>query len=116
MNKAVKTVGVGFIAGGLLLAAPAGIAFADSALGSAVNGVNGAVQNVVNQNNQGAQGITAINNGGLQSNTDLNNTGLQNGVSSLNGAAQSGVPSTTTYVVTSLNGLVKFSVQGLLGK
>jgi hypothetical protein len=115
MNNAAKAVGVGLVAGGLLLAAPAGMAFADSGLTSAVNGVNGAVQNVVNQNNQGAQGITAINNGGLQSNTALNNSGLQNGVSSLNDGAQLLIP-TTSSTLTALNGLVKFSVQGLLGK
>jgi hypothetical protein len=89
MNKAVKAVGVGLVAGGLLLATPAGIAFADGGLSDAVGGVNGAVQNVVNQNNKGLQGITAINNGGLQSNTSLNNSGLQNGVGSLNAWLQS---------------------------
>lgn len=88
MNKATKAVGVGLVASGLLLAAPAGMAFADNALGDAVGGLNGAVKNVVNQNNKGLQGITAINNGGLQSNTTLNNTGLQNGVASLNGFLQ----------------------------
>ena len=36
MNKATKAVGVGLVAGGLLLAAPAGMAFADGALDSAV--------------------------------------------------------------------------------
>jgi hypothetical protein len=115
MSHTTKAVGVGLVAGGLLLAAPAGIAFADSALTSAVNGANGAVQNVVNLNNQGAQGITAINNTGLQANTATNNTGLQAGVSSLNDGAQLIIP-TTTSTLTSLNGLVKFSVQGLLGK
>jgi len=104
MNNATKAIGVGFVAGGLLLAAPAGIAFADSGLTSAVNAANGAVQNVVNLQNQGAQGITAINNTGLQNNTATNNTGLQAGVSSINSN------------VVPLNNLVKFSVQGLLGK
>ena len=91
-NELAKAAGVGLVAGGLLLAAPAGMAFADSALSDAVSGVNGAVQNVVNQNNQGAQGITDINNSGLQSNTALNNSGLQSGVSSVNSAVQSAVP------------------------
>lgn len=115
---AAKTVVAGVFAGGLLLGAPAGLAFADggpldSVVSAAVNGTNGAVQNVVTQNNAGLQGITAINNGGLQAVTGINNTGLQAGVASLNSAAQAAVPATTS-AVTSANGLVRFAVQGLL--
>ena len=106
-NVMAKAVGVGLVAGGLLLGAPAAMAFAtggplDSTVNAAVNGANGAVQNLVNQNNAGLQGVTAINNGGLQA-----------GVSSLNSAAQAAVPATTS-AVTSTNGFVRFAVQGLL--
>lgn len=106
------------VAGGLMLGAPAAMAFADggpldSAVSAAVSGANGAVQNVVNQNNSGLQGITAINNTGLQAVTGINNTGLQAGVASLNSAAQAAVPA-TSYVVTRANGFVRFAVQGLL--
>ena len=104
MNMAKRAIGVGLFTGGLLLAAPAGTAFADNALSDAVGGLNGAVQNVVNQNNNGLQGITAI-----------NNAGLQNGVASLNSAAQAGVPATQS-LLTAANGFVQFAVQGLLGK
>lgn len=103
--KAAEALGVGLPAGGLLLAGPAGMAFADGGLvGFAVGGANGEAQNLVNQNNKGLQGITAINNAGAQA-----------GVASLNSAAQAAVPATTS-TVTAANGLVKFAVQGLLGK
>jgi hypothetical protein len=52
---------------------------------------------------------------GAQGITGTNNSGLQSGVSSVNSAAQAAVPATTS-AVSALNGLVKFSVQGLLGK
>lgn len=116
-NKAVRALGVGLIAGGMLVAAPAGMAFADGGLGgllsSAVDGANDAVQNVVDQNNKGLQGITEINNEGLQSIVDQNNKGLQSGVGSLNDAVQATVPATQS-TLTAANGLVKFAVHGLL--
>jgi hypothetical protein len=114
-NKVTKAVGIGLFTGGLLLTVPTGMAFADNALGAAVNGVNGAVQNVVTQNNNGLQGVTAINNNGAQGITGINNSGLQSGVSSVNSAAQASVPAAQS-TLTSANGLVKFAVQGLLGK
>ena len=110
-NRAAKAVGVGLMAGGLLLGAPAGIAFAAPIGGPndpggpiggpsnpvggfvshAVNGVNGAVQNLVNQQNKGLQGIVGINNRGLQS-------AVSNGQATFNNA----------------NNFVRFAVQGIL--
>lgn len=115
-RTAAKAVGVGLVAGGLMVGLPAAMASADplgDALSSAVDGANGAVQNVVNQNNSGLQGITAINNEGLQAVTAINNTGLQSGVASLNQGVQAGGLA-TSHLINNTNNFVQFAVFGLL--
>jgi hypothetical protein len=96
-SKVAKAVGVGFIAGGLLLGAPAGMAFADASnqvggfLNFAANGVNKNAQNVVNLNNKGTQNAAAQ----LQPNANAAN-------------------STAQATVNTTNGFVKFVVFGIL--
>ena len=106
---ATKAVGVGLIAGGLMVGLPAAMASAgplDTAVSNAVKGANSGVQNVVNGHNTALQGATAYYNKGLQDSTAYNNTGLQANVASANSATQS--------VVSAANGTVVFAVQGLL--
>ncbi|MDR3663588.1 MAG: hypothetical protein P4L86_24925 [Mycobacterium sp.] len=105
-SRTAKVVGVGLVAGGLMLAAPAGMAFADSgslgAVGSAVNTEIGSGQHFVNHNIGGLQGIAAINNNGLQA-----------GVNSLNSGVLSGSTATSS-VLGAGSSLGNFAVQSLL--
>jgi hypothetical protein len=124
-RTAAKAAGIGLMAGGLLLGAPAGMAFAqDTEASDTTNQVSGFLGFAVGSLNDAAQYYT-----------ELNNEGLQNGVASLNDAAQAVNPTLQDNVaagnealqdnvaagnsalqstVTSANGLVKFAVQGLL--
>ncbi|MUL46467.1 hypothetical protein FZI85_07965 [Mycobacterium sp. CBMA293] len=116
-NKTAKAIGVGLVAGGLLLVAPAGIALADTGplngLGSALSGEAGFVgsgltgeagfgQNRVNHTIGGLQGIAAI-----------DGTGLKYDVNGLNSGLQSGSTATSSLLNSGGN-LTTFAVQGLL--
>jgi hypothetical protein len=93
----VKAAGLGALASGLLLFAPAGMASADNGL-----------QNLVNFGNHQLQGIVGAGNHALQANVAAGNHALQDNVAAGNHAAQ--------YFVGQGNSFVQFAVQGLLGK
>jgi hypothetical protein len=95
-RTAVKAAGLGAIAGGLMLFAPAGMASADG------------LQDLVNFGNHQLQGVVGAGNHALQDNVAAGNHALQDNVGAGNKAAQ--------YFVGQGNSFVQFAVQGLLGK
>ena len=93
-RTAVKAAGLGAIAGGLMLFAPAGMASADG------------LQDLVNFGNHQLQGFVGAGNHALQDNVTAGNHALQDNVAAGNQATQ--------YFVGQGNSFVQFAVQGLL--
>lgn len=105
-RRTVKVLVMGLTGCGLMLAAPAGIASADTnpldVLGSALNGEAGFAQHFATHNIGGLEGIAAINANGLQA-----------GVGSLSSGVLSGTTATSSLLNSGGN-LTTFAVQGIL--
>ncbi|WP_155944190.1 hypothetical protein [Mycobacterium sp. 360MFTsu5.1] len=103
---AIRMIGVGLAAGGLMLLAPAGLASAD---GGPLDGLGGALTNEVGF----AQHFTTHNIGGLEGIAAINTGGLQAGVGSLSSGVLSG-STVTSSLLNSGGNLTTFAVQGIL--
>ncbi|QPG67616.1 MULTISPECIES: hypothetical protein [Mycobacteriaceae] len=103
---AIRMIGVGLAAGGLMLLAPAGLASAD---GGPLDGLGGALTNEVGF----AQHFTTHNIGGLEGIAAINTGGLQAGVGSLSSGVLSGSTATSSLLNSGGN-LTTFAVQGIL--
>lgn len=105
-RRTMKLLVMGLTGGGLMLAAPAGIASADTnpldGLGSALSGEAGFAQHFATHNIGGLEGIAAINANGLQA-----------GVGSLSSGVLSGTTATSSLLNSGGN-LTTFAVQGIL--
>jgi hypothetical protein len=93
-RSAAKAAGIGVLAGGLMLFAPAGMAVA------------GPLQDFVDAGNDALQDNVAAGNQALQDNVGAGNQALQDNVGAGNDALQFFVGQTNTFV--------RFAVQGVL--